>query len=124
MRFGRKQASKEEITGEALAKRAIDESTIPVGLGRMLLTGDATTNSLMLREEFHIQLIELSDEFDHLDHEYGLVGGSDLQDDCQIVRELTRKEMHPRFQEAFRQQQTEILDTQILAGLVAGPDAK
>jgi hypothetical protein len=103
---------------------AADRDSVPAVLGRVTLTGDPATDSLALREEFHIQLIELANQFDHLDHEAGPLGGSELQDDCQAIRELTRKEMHPRFHEAFRRQQGEVLDSQILSGLVAGPDAK
>ncbi len=115
MRLGRKQV--------ATAESVPEDNPVPAALGRISLSGDPTADSLALREEFHIQLIELANQFDDLDHEVGPVGGSDLQDDCQAIRELTRKEMHPRFQAAFRNQQSEILDAQILAGLVAGPDA-
>jgi hypothetical protein len=42
------------------------------------------------RGEFAIRLIELADDFDRIDHEFGPLGGTDLQDDCQAVRELAR----------------------------------
>jgi hypothetical protein len=93
-------------------------------LGRLTMTGDRTADSLRLREEFHIQLIELADAFSDLDHEFGPDGGSDLEDDCLLVRELIRREMHPRFREAFRDRQREVLEAEILTGLVAGPHAK
>ncbi len=122
MRLGRQQ-QEAETTDRSLGIE-VGNGSLVVDLGKITLSRDVMMDPLRLREEFHIQLIELANMFDDLDHECGPMGGSELQDDCQAIRELTRKEMHPRFQEAFHQQQTEILDTQILAGLVAGPDAK
>jgi hypothetical protein len=43
-----------------------------------------------LRREFHARLIELANDFDSLDHLAGPMGGSELQDDCQRVRDLAR----------------------------------
>lgn len=49
------------------------------------------------RGEFALRLIELADDFDHIDHEYGPVGGTDLQADCQAVRDFARNLSAARF---------------------------
>lgn len=122
--FRRRQAISEAVAEEAEQTGPAVNPEIKAILGRVTLTGDPEMDSLTIREEFHIRLIELADQFDHLDHEISPSGSSELQDDCQAVRELTRKKMHPRFHEVFFERQTDMLDAQILSGLVAGPDAK
>lgn len=42
------------------------------------------------RQEFFIRLIELADDFDHLDHQFGPGFGTDLQEDCQNVKDYVR----------------------------------
>ncbi|MDL2362754.1 MAG: hypothetical protein QFB86_00005 [Patescibacteria group bacterium] len=63
----------------------------PTELGRLLLEKKTFYhNPEGLRKEFHIAMIELADKFDSLDHKYGPMGGTELQDDCHVVRALAR----------------------------------
>ncbi len=42
------------------------------------------------RLELGIRAIELANAFDDLDHQFGPMGGTDLQHDCQKLREFVR----------------------------------
>ncbi len=43
-----------------------------------------------LAAQFAVELVELADRYDSLDHEAGPVGGSELQNYCNAVRLLAR----------------------------------
>ena len=120
MRLRRKR--QETDTSESLPAPE-DDRALVIDLGKITLSRDVTMDPLRLREEFHIQLVELANLFDHLDHEVGPMGGTELQDDCQAIRDLTRKEMHHSYRQAYVKRLDEESDAQILAGFVAGPDA-
>src|ERR1700679_378291 len=98
--FGRKKIVA-ETTRLADGAEVVSEHD-PKLFGRVALTGDRVLDALNIREEFHIQLIELADRFDDLDLEFGPIGGSELEDDCMAIRQITRKELHPRYHEALR----------------------
>jgi hypothetical protein len=120
--FGRKKAVLETTRSVDGAEVASDHD--PKLFGRVALTGDRVLDALNIREEFHIQLIELADKFQDLDLEFGPIGDREIQDDCMAVRQLVRQGVHPRYHEALRAYLAESLDSQVLSGLVAGPDAE
>ncbi len=62
------------------------------GLGSLALILSEPATSERIRKEFHVQLIELADQFDSHDHQHSPDGrGTELQDDCQAVRQLARE---------------------------------
>lgn len=49
------------------------------------------------RNEFLIRVIELADDFDSLDHRFGPEpAGTELRDDCRLIREFVRGTLSPR----------------------------
>jgi len=51
---------------------------------------DVVKDDAKRRGEFAVRLVELADEFDSLDHQFGPTGGTILQSDCAAVRDLAR----------------------------------
>ncbi len=71
----------------------IDECTFTAVGKAALIAADekgALSDSAALRQEFLIQLIEMADAYDSMDHRIGPAGGSELQNDCQTLREFVR----------------------------------
>jgi hypothetical protein len=75
-------------------RELVNSCTIsPIGQTALELAGQcgALDDPHAMREEFHTQLIEIIDAYDAADHEVSVaIGGSEIQDDCQTLRELVR----------------------------------
>ncbi len=61
-----------------------------MNVGSETITSDPEQETNPLVVQFAVELVELADRYDSLDHENGEPGGSELQSHCHAIRELAR----------------------------------